>query len=373
TNILDKEEKFCQHEGFCVTFNEGEIKAEVGLCAVIPCAFTSLFAPEYIIWYKCEPLEAKCDNSDPVFHSGKNKENIQPEYEGRMSLLNLNMTQKNCSIMINDLKKSDSGWYHDLFPSGLSQKPSVMIPPLTEGQQVTLTCTAPGLCSGSPPNITWMWRGKGEKDSHIIGNTTALKTENLTAFTQRHVSTLTFNYSADHHNTSITCKVSFTGGITTEETVTLNVTCDISNVTISGRATVREGDDLNLTCSVDSFPPTVIGWSKSTKQAEHQSHNLTKVTIFLFSITNVTAKDAGLYICTAKYPNYTLREEINVTVKCVLNYFIWSVNLQPQWFFFSFLQRNSRKKVKPTEDDQTYISLQKPDTSEYDVIVQRPH
>uniref|UniRef100_A0A096LPR0 Ig-like domain-containing protein n=2 Tax=Poecilia formosa TaxID=48698 RepID=A0A096LPR0_POEFO len=235
-------EKFCQHEGFCVTFNEGEIKAEVGLCAVIPCAFTSLFAPEYIIWYKCEPLEAKCDNSDPIFHSGKNKENIQPEYEGRMSLLNLNMTQKNCSIMINDLKKSDSGWYQlrvegketkdaytylakaNLSLTGLSQKPSVMIPPLTEGQQVTLTCTAPGLCSGSPPNITWMWRRKGEKDSHIIGNTTALKTENLTAVTQRHVSTLTFNYSADHHNTSITCKVSFTGGITTEETVTLNVT-----------------------------------------------------------------------------------------------------------------------------------------------------
>uniref|UniRef100_A0A3B3TYU4 Ig-like domain-containing protein n=1 Tax=Poecilia latipinna TaxID=48699 RepID=A0A3B3TYU4_9TELE len=226
-NALQRE-KFCQHEGFCVTFNEGEIKAEVGLCAVIPCAFTSLFAPEYIIWYKCEPLEAKCDNSDPVFHSGKNKENIQPEYEGRMSLLNLNMTQKNCSIMINDLKKSDSGWYQlrvegketkdaytylakaNLSLTGLSQKPSVMIPPLTEGQQVTLTCTAP--------------------DSHIIGNTTALKTENLTAFTQRHVSTLTFNYSADHHNTSITCKVSFTGGITTEETVTLNVTCDKSNL-----------------------------------------------------------------------------------------------------------------------------------------------
>ncbi|XP_027867754.1 hemicentin-1-like [Xiphophorus couchianus] len=203
-----------------------------------------------------------------------------------------------------------------------------MIPPLTEGQQASLTCTAPGLCSGSPPKITWMWRGEGEKDSYIIGNITALKTENLTAFTKRHVSTLTFNASADHHNTSITCKVSFTGDINTEKTVTLNVNY-VRKPQISGRATVKEGDVLNLTCSVDSFPPSVTSWSKSTKQAEHQSHNLIKVhgrheicyqdssRILLFSITNVTAEDAGLYICTAQHLNYTLREEINVTVKYV--------------------------------------------------------
>ncbi|PWA18310.1 hypothetical protein CCH79_00021068, partial [Gambusia affinis] len=202
----------------------------------------------------------------------------------------------------------------------------MMIPPLTDRQQATLTCTAPGLCSGSPPKITWMWRGKGEKDSYIIGNITALKTENLTTFTKRHVSTLTFNSSADHHNTNITCDVSFTGSITAEETVTLNVNCDSKHVRkpqISGRATVKEGDVLNLTCSVDSFPPSVICWSKSTKQAEHQSHNLIKVhgrheichqdtsIIFLFSVTNVTAEDAGLYICSAQHLNYTLREEIN--------------------------------------------------------------
>ena len=98
-----------------------------------------------------------------------------------------------------------------------------MIPPLTQGQQTTLTCTAPGLCSGSVPTITWMWRGTGENDSHITGD---IMTENLTAVTQRHSSTLTFNSSAEHHGTDVTCKVSFTGDTTTEETVTLNVTCE---------------------------------------------------------------------------------------------------------------------------------------------------
>ncbi|XP_023186992.1 sialic acid-binding Ig-like lectin 14 isoform X2 [Xiphophorus maculatus] len=233
----------CQQEGYCVSFNEVEIRAEAGLCAVIPCSFTSLFVPEHIIWYKCEKPVDNCDKSVPVFHSDNKVDNIQPGFKGRVSLLNLNMTEKNCSMVINDLQKSDSGSYQlrvvgkgakeaftylakaNLSLADLNQKPSVMIPPLTEGQQASLTCTAPGLCSGSPPKITWMWRGEGEKDSYIIGNITALKTENLTAFTKRHVSTLTFNSSADHHNTSITCKVNFTGGITTEETVTLNVNC----------------------------------------------------------------------------------------------------------------------------------------------------
>ena len=108
----------------------------------------------------------------------------------------------------------------------LTQKPTVMIPPLTEGQQTTLTCTAPGLCSGSEPTITWRWSGSREKSSHITGNITEFKTENVTTVTQRHSSTLTFNSSAEHHGTSVTCKVSFINNISTEKTVTLNVTCE---------------------------------------------------------------------------------------------------------------------------------------------------
>ncbi|XP_017164988.1 hemicentin-2-like isoform X2 [Poecilia reticulata] len=334
---------FSKHEGYSVGFNEDEIRAEAGLCAVIPCAFTALFVPERIIWYKCKASDVRCDKSEWIFHSDENEENIQFGFKGRVSLLNLNMAQKNCSMMINNLKKSDSGSYQlrvegketgeaftyetktTLSVTGLNQTPSVMIPPLTEGQQATLTCTAPGLCSGSPPNITWMWRGKGRKDYFIKGNITALKTENLTAVTQIHISTLTFNSSADHHNTKITCKVSFTGGLTTEETVTLNVTY-ARKPRISVRSTVKEGNNLNLTCSVDSFPLSVITWTKSGKQAEQQSHNVSEMhgsskicqqlkRRCLFSISNVTKEDAGLYICTAQHLNNTLREEINVTVK----------------------------------------------------------
>uniref|UniRef100_A0A3Q2GKQ8 Ig-like domain-containing protein n=1 Tax=Cyprinodon variegatus TaxID=28743 RepID=A0A3Q2GKQ8_CYPVA len=244
-------EQFCQHLGYCVNFEN--ITAEAGLCAVIPCSFTSRFEPKYIIWYKCEYHKEICRVSDTVFNSDKRSSNVQSGFKGRVSLLEPDVTQKNCSIIVNDLRVSDSGYYQlrvegegekDKFTftvaklllsvTDLNQKAELKIPPLTDGQQVTLTCTAPGFCSGSPPIFTWMWRRKAENSSHIPGNITASTTENLTAVAQSHSSTLTFKPSVENHNTDISCKVSFIGGKTTEETATLNVNFNPMNHCDSG-------------------------------------------------------------------------------------------------------------------------------------------
>ncbi|XP_059195192.1 sialic acid-binding Ig-like lectin 10 [Centropristis striata] len=332
--------------GFCITLSEGAITAEAGLCVVIPCSFTVdyySFTPQHMVWYKCE---GRCSDRDIILHTN-NKNKVQSGFKGRVSLLEPDVSQKKCSIIINDLTESDSGSYQLRvnglvnrqtsgfnFPTkatftvkGLTQKPTVMVPPLTEGQQTTLTCTAPGLCSGSVPTITWTWRGAGEDDSHISGNITAFKTENLTAVTQRHSSTLTFNPSAEHHSSNITCKVGFTNGITTEETVTLNVTY-VKEVTITGNIRVKEGETLNLTCSVESFPPALITWTKLSDEnmqngTEMNPHNDTETFqkeesgIGTFSISNVTTKDAGVYICTAKHLTDTLVKEVDVAVTYV--------------------------------------------------------
>uniref|UniRef100_A0A8C4DEF2 Ig-like domain-containing protein n=1 Tax=Dicentrarchus labrax TaxID=13489 RepID=A0A8C4DEF2_DICLA len=307
---------------------EREITAEAGLCAVIPCSFTPGygFTVSSVVWFKCEPSKPRCVESDIIFRSNKNRRNIQSGFEGRVSLLDPDVSLNNCSIIINDITESDSGSYQlrvngiryrttDGFTfspratvsvKDLTQKPTVMIPLLTEGQHTTLTCTAPGLCSGSRPKITWMWRGTGENHSHITGNITEFKTENLTAVTQRHSSTLTFNPSAEHHGTSVTCKVSFTNNITTEETVTLNVTFKIT-----GNTSAKEGETLNLTCSVESFPPALITW---TKLSDKNMQNGTKTCLQeesgmgTFTIHKVTTKDSGQYICTAKHLNNTLKE-----------------------------------------------------------------
>uniref|UniRef100_A0A3Q2QE27 Vascular cell adhesion protein 1-like n=1 Tax=Fundulus heteroclitus TaxID=8078 RepID=A0A3Q2QE27_FUNHE len=143
-----------------------------------------------------------------------------------------------------------------------------------------LTCTAPGLCSGSPPKITWI-------------------AENLTAVTQRHSSTLTLNPSAEHHNSKITCKVSFTGNITTEETLILKFT---------------------------TFHPYFCHFTVNHVKDCGSGYGALPWVI------------AGVSLC--------------VTVFCMI----------------------CIKKMKHIEVDQTYMYLEKADTSpEYDVIVHRPH
>ncbi|XP_031169757.1 sialic acid-binding Ig-like lectin 5 isoform X1 [Sander lucioperca] len=352
---------FC-FNSFCITLSEGEISAEAGLCVVIPCSFTTsyYFTPQHIVWYKCEPSKQKCGDSDIIFHTNKNNNKTQSGFKGRVSLLEPDVSRGNCSIIINDLTESDSGLYQlrvngylnqktDGFTfspratvsvKGLTQKPTVMIPPLTEGQQSTLSCTAPGLCSGSDPEISWTWRGAGEKDSHITGNITAFRTENLTAVSQRHSSTLTFNSSAEHHGTNVSCKVSFTNNITTEETVTLNVTY-VKEVTVTGNTSVKEGETLILTCSVDSFPPSLIKWYTSSDrnmqngtETNLQNNTLTdprnETETFLqeknkmdtLVISNMTTTNSGPYICIANHLNNTLVKKVDVTVlymrKCVI-------------------------------------------------------
>ncbi|KAA8591823.1 hypothetical protein FQN60_017197 [Etheostoma spectabile] len=355
---------FCD-KGFCITLSEGEITAEAGLCLVIPCSFTTsyYFRPQHVVWYKCEPSKTKCSDSDIIFHTNKNNNKTQSGFRGRVSLLEPDVSRRNCSIMVNDITESDSGSYQlrvnsllngrtDGFTfsprttvsvKDLTQKPTVMIPPLTEGQQSTLSCTAPGLCSGSDPEITWTWRGAGEKDSHIPGNITAFRTENRTAVTRRHSSTLTFNSSAEHHGTNVSCKVSFTNNITTEVTVTLNVayvkevkvsgntsvkegetlilTCSVENMrkcVITGDTTVKEGDALNLTCSVESFPLSHITWtvlgSNTNLHIERDTHLQNNTGSATLVIPNVTAEHSGQYICTAQHLNTTVATNADVTV-----------------------------------------------------------
>ncbi|XP_034730816.1 myelin-associated glycoprotein-like isoform X2 [Etheostoma cragini] len=337
---------FCD-KGFCITLSEGEITAEAGLCVVIPCSFTTSdgFTPQNIVWYKCEPSKQKCTDSDIIFHTNKKNNKIQSGFKGRVSLLEPDVSRGNCSIIVNDLTESDSGLYKlrvNGFLNGrtdgftfspgttvsvkdLTQKPTVMIPPMTEGKQSTLSCTAPGLCSGSDPEITWTWTGAGEKDSHIAGNIIDFRTENLTAVTQRHSSTLTFNSSAEHHGTNVSCKVSFTNNITTEETVTLNVVY-VKEVKVSGNTSVKEGETLILTCSVESFPPSLIKWYTSSDRNKQNGTetNLQNKTLTVLQekndtlvISNMTTTNSGPYICIANHLNNTLVKKVDVTVKYV--------------------------------------------------------
>ncbi|XP_032413592.1 sialic acid-binding Ig-like lectin 14 [Xiphophorus hellerii] len=394
------------YDGNCITLNEGVITAKAGLCVVIPCSFTTAdgFTPKSIVWFKCEPQKRRCSDSDIIFHINRYK--VPSEFLGRVLLLDPDVSQGNCSIMINDLTTSDSGsyqlrvngFYHGmadgvtfllrtiLSVKDLNLRPSLMIPPLTEGQQATLTCTAPGLCSGSPPNITWIWRGKIEEDYIITGSTTALTTEDLTGVTQRHSSTLTFKPSAKHHNTNLTCKVSFTGDITTEETVSLNVSL-LAKI-LKGSGCVQHAEVLSCVCISEGFPSPTITWPLLKDHTEYSvinivSNNTVNSTLSLRNPGNISVE------CFSSNENWEVKENLRVYRElseeayhekhCVsgfgaLPWVIAGVSLSVHVFCMIYIWHlwNTRKKTNLTED-QTYMSLRKRDTSaEYDVIVQRP-
>ena len=118
-----KRQTHCYH-GFCIILYEAEITAEAGLCVVIPCSFStsSGFTTEHMVWYKCEGKQ-RCGDSDVIFHTNKNNKKVQPQFQGRVSLLQSDVSQNNCSIIINDLTVSDSGSYQ-LRVNGFRQRQS---------------------------------------------------------------------------------------------------------------------------------------------------------------------------------------------------------------------------------------------------------
>uniref|UniRef100_A0A3P8NEF2 B-cell receptor CD22 n=1 Tax=Astatotilapia calliptera TaxID=8154 RepID=A0A3P8NEF2_ASTCA len=293
------------HHKFVPLLSSVELTAEAGLCVVIPCSFTTAdeFTPKHTVWYKCETSQHSCSDDEIIFHSNKNTDKkAQSGFEGRVSRLEPDVSQNNCSIIINDLKESDSGSYQLRVTAGrncssLSQKPTVMTPTLSEGQQATLTCTAPGLSGGT--------------ESYITGNRTDFNTDNPTTFTQRHISTLTFNPSAEHHNTSVTCKINFTGRKSTEETLTVHVNREyFATSYLFGVTTIREGDVLNLTCSVDSFPPSLIVWSKLGSDTNLHSYSGSARLV----IENVKPEHSGQYILQLAL---SLNIPLN-SLKCIL-------------------------------------------------------
>uniref|UniRef100_A0A8C7G9U7 Ig-like domain-containing protein n=1 Tax=Oncorhynchus kisutch TaxID=8019 RepID=A0A8C7G9U7_ONCKI len=217
-----------------------DVSAMTNSCVVIYFTFMYPATPRHprylVLWQTLLPALPVCGVQDIVRES----------YKGRTKLIG-DVHQRNCTLLISNIGTEHSGRYNfcaDLVMSNTESTsillhfvcnifhdvasieifaipllPSVLTPPLTEGEPVTLTCTAPGI-----DNIT-----------ELRDNTTTQRRVDLTAFTTTHFSTLTFTPSAKHDGTKVTCLVTFNGSVTTKKTLKLNVTrkyCTLSDLVL---------------------------------------------------------------------------------------------------------------------------------------------
>ncbi|KAF7226772.1 uncharacterized protein [Nothobranchius furzeri] len=141
----------------------------------------------------------------------------------------------------------------------LNQTPTLTIPPLAEGQPTNLTCTAAagggGLCSESQLKFTWMLCGAGV----ITENITDPTVNNVTNSIQDHISTLTLNISADHHNKKITCRVTCAGHT---KDVTQKLKVKYSALILNNRSTCKvQSGVMTCVCVSEGFPLPTIEWT----------------------------------------------------------------------------------------------------------------
>lgn len=97
----------------------------------------------------------------------------------------------------------------------LTRKPDVYIPEMLEpGRQVTVICVFDSDFEQCPaPTFSWMGAALSSQETRPTGS---------------HVSMLTLTPRPQDHGTNLTCRVDFSNkGMSTENTVRLNVACEL--------------------------------------------------------------------------------------------------------------------------------------------------
>ncbi|XP_054903044.1 uncharacterized protein LOC129370854 [Poeciliopsis prolifica] len=161
-----------------------------------------------------------------------------------------------------------------------------------EESALNLTCSVESI---HPLQITWTKLGMNKtltNDTGITVGTSSLIIQNVT--------------------TSNSGQYFCTTKFPTSQTQDINVTVTYRrSPKITGDVVVTEGDVLNLTCSVDSWPLSLITWTKS-RSSTVLKNDTGSATLLIF---NATAEANGLYICTSEHLNINITKEVHIKVK----------------------------------------------------------
>ncbi|XP_039527121.1 sialic acid-binding Ig-like lectin 12 isoform X2 [Pimephales promelas] len=310
------------NEDWAITINPPEIIAVPGLCALISCTFTypneanPIDNVQWIVCSKDDQCKKKISSIIEGKVSTQHKNTIEEKETEteRIKMLEPDLTKNNCSIIMKDITAEDENIYafrvegptphkNTYTPTVkviIQDEPKIDIPPLSEGVEANLTCSAPFPCPETPPKITWWIQTRGE-------NITNLEYDKITLKTSRslYISTLPLTPTSKMHNGTVGCDASY-GNKTIRTSGTLQVTY-VQTLQILGEDKVMEGDTLRLNCTVESHPPSTNPvWSFNGIRNDTSAENL--------MIKNVTKEHAGIYVCQMTYMMETLNASITINV-----------------------------------------------------------
>ncbi|XP_036929697.1 sialoadhesin-like isoform X1 [Acanthopagrus latus] len=290
--------------GLCLTVPQTEasswtvkvpssVKGLPGSCVVIPCSF-NYPDPGWTVteltgmWLS--------DTNELIYHPEQSK--TMQQYRSRTQLVG-DLRHKTCSLKIDPLQESDRGPFffrieikgHDKY-SYKEKKVSIAmineLPPIsfsvkegvTEGQNVSASCSVSHSCPSSPPVFTWSLSGQ----AHV-------QPQQLEDGQWRATSTLTFHPTIVDHNKRLECTVTYHGGRHHKTSKVLKVNY-APHVKVEYKSDVKEGEAVHLTCSSDANPPaSSYEWQNEIGAMLHQGN--------VFMLPNVSRQHTGALYCTA--------------------------------------------------------------------------
>ncbi|XP_050786707.1 sialic acid-binding Ig-like lectin 16 [Gopherus flavomarginatus] len=317
------------------------VSVQEGLCVLIPCTFTypassdiyNSWARLYKYWYK-DP--AAVGHDSPVASSDSSR-GVSQETQGRFQLAK-KPAHGDCSLQISDARRTDAGKYFFRFEKGslkynylsnsygtdaklaisvpgLTEEPEIQISPahglpgtLLAGEPVTVTCTAPGRCSGPPPRVTWMGP---------FSDTARDVSTRLANGSWAHSSALSFTPGPGDHGKELVCTVTYRPpkGPSTRRTVQLHVVYPPRPPNITGTLTrngrpgpaplgaegdvvsleTQEDDSLSLRCEAGSRLEATLSWARMNRSLSPGQGGAGRL-----ELPNLRIGDAGEYRCWAK-------------------------------------------------------------------------
>ncbi|KAM8734360.1 myelin-associated glycoprotein isoform 3-T4 [Acanthopagrus schlegelii] len=290
--------------GLCLTVPQTEasswtvkvpssVKGLPGSCVVIPCSF-NYPDPGWTVteltgmWLS--------DTNELIYHPEQSK--TMQQYRSRTQLVG-DLRHKSCSLKIDPLQESDRGPFffrieikgHDKYSYKEKKVSIAMISELTpisfsvkegvtEGQNVSASCSVSHSCPSSPPVFTWSLSG----EAHV-------QPQQLEDGQWRATSTLTFHPTRVDHNKRLECTVTYHGGRHHKTSKVLKVNY-APHVKVEYKSDVKEGEAVHLKCSSDANPPaSSYEWQNESGARLHQGN--------VFMLPNVSRQHTRALYCTA--------------------------------------------------------------------------